>query len=67
MATTAERLTQCEQSILRLATNKLDIADLSATLTALNTQIADLQSTVANLITRIETLEQYNAAQVAAG
>lgn len=65
MATVDERLTQCEQSIIRLAANKLDIVDLSTTLTAINTQLADLQTTVANLIQRVEALEQYNAGQVA--
>lgn len=65
MATQDERLTQCEQSILRLAANKLDTTDLASLLLGINTQIADLQTTVANLILRIETLEQYNAAQVA--
>lgn len=65
MATDAERLSQLESSIIRLAANKLDIADLSNILNALNTQLADLQTTVANLITRVEALEQYTASQIA--
>lgn len=66
MATIDERVTQVEQSILKLATNKLDTNDLSNILVALNAQLGDLQSTVANLIQRVEALEQYNQAQVAA-
>lgn len=66
MATIAERVTQLEQSILKIAINKLDTADLTNILTALNTQLADLQTTTANLIQRVEALEQYTAAQVAA-
>jgi uncharacterized coiled-coil protein SlyX len=65
MSTTEERLTMVEQSVIKLASNKLDITDLSNILTALNTQLADLQTTVANLIQRVEALEQYKISQIA--
>lgn len=65
MATIEQRVGQAEQSIVKLAANKLDIVDLTTRLAGINAQLADLQSTVSNLIDRIEVLEQYNANQIA--
>lgn len=66
MPTVEERVSSCEQSIIRLASNKLDITDLAATLTALNTSITNLNTAVNSLLMRISALEQYNINQISA-
>jgi hypothetical protein len=58
MPSTEERLTQLENSVLKLANNKLDVADLSAWTNGWNAQYIDLVTAVNSIKHRIDTLEE---------
>ena len=58
MPSTEERLTAVENSVLKLASNKLDTSDLSRWTSTWNAQYLDILSAVNNLKNRVDAIEQ---------
>lgn len=58
MPTTEARLTSLENSVIKLASNKLDITDHNTWTSAWNAQYLDLLAAVNSLKRRVDSLEE---------
>ena len=58
MPSTESRLTAVENSVIKLAANKLDISDLQSWTSVWNAQYLDLLAAVNNIKNRLDAIEQ---------